>query len=127
VILFGWGGGKPKDFGAAVPVLCPNCHNQTTLHYVKATRWFRLYFIPLIPYSTKHLLLCPVCSRGMEMTKAQAQLAYEMVGHTSTFVNGGATQELYESQATAFWDFMKPAQPAIDAPPPGELEPPSPN
>jgi hypothetical protein len=38
-------------------------------HYVSRTRWLRLYFIPLLPMAKVHLLLCPICNHGPEISR----------------------------------------------------------
>ena len=103
MIIWGWGGGKPTDFGPVVPIKCPNCHNQTALHYVKTTKWFRLYFIPLVPYSTEHFLLCPVCTRGTQLDRMQAQHASAMVMTTSGYLTQRITAEKYATAVDEFY------------------------
>jgi hypothetical protein len=67
LIIFGWGGGKLKDKGAVWPAVCPNCHNQVLLHYTTVNKSIRIYFVPIIPYGTKHYLMCPICSKGRQL------------------------------------------------------------
>jgi hypothetical protein len=38
-------------------------------HYISRNRWFRLYFIPILPVSKMHLLLCPICNHGPEVSR----------------------------------------------------------
>ena len=111
MIVWGWGGGKPTDHGPAVPITCPNCHNETALHYVESRRWFRLYFIPLFPYATKHYLLCPVCTRGTQLDRVQAQHALAMVWTTNGFL---AQQVSTEAYARAVDDLYAAIAPPAD-------------
>jgi hypothetical protein len=30
--------------------------------------WVRLYFVPVVPYGTDNYLVCPVCSRGLQVS-----------------------------------------------------------
>lgn len=71
MIVFGWGGGRPKDHGPAVAVPCRSCGRSGHLHYFTVTKWFRLYLIPLIPYSTKHFLACRSCTAASELKTAE--------------------------------------------------------
>lgn len=66
-ILFGWGHRTTKDRGPTLPINCPNCHNDTWLRFISFKKWFTLFFIPIIPYKFENLLICPVCSSGIEL------------------------------------------------------------
>ena len=59
------------DKGAVAPAKCPNCQNDVMFRYIVSRRMFSLFFIPLIPFSPKHFVLCPVCTRGIEVTGRQ--------------------------------------------------------
>jgi hypothetical protein len=72
-IIFGWGRRTIRTLGNAASRLCPNCHNESQWVVVQVRRWFTLFFIPVIPYQTMHLALCPVCSRGIEVDAEAAQ------------------------------------------------------
>ena len=121
MIFFGWGGGKAKDVGPAAPITCPNCRNATTFHYVTSTKWFRLYFVPIIPYSRKHFLLCPVCTRGMALTSETARLAAGMVPITRARIADELTEPEYQQHLEGFFEAIGilPAgvARAVDAPP----------
>jgi len=66
--LFGWGQRTTNDRGPTMPVNCPHCRNETWFHFFSYKTWFTLFFIPIIPYESKNLLLCPVCSSGIELS-----------------------------------------------------------
>jgi hypothetical protein len=108
MIVWGWGGGKSTDHGPAVPITCPNCHNQTALHYVESRRWFRLFLIPLFPYSTKHFLSCPVCTRGTQLDRVQVQHALAMVWTTSGFLAQQVSAEDYAKAVDEFYAAIAP-------------------
>ena len=65
--VFGFGPGKQEDLGEVAPTACPNCHNQVFLHHVQSKKSVRLYFVPVVPYGTDHYLICPICSRGLQV------------------------------------------------------------
>lgn len=67
MIFFGWGHQTSRDYGLAFEKTCPNCNNNDYWHFVRLTTWFTLFFIPVIPYSNKYMLLCPVCDRGYQV------------------------------------------------------------
>lgn len=49
--------------------------------------WFTLFFIPVIPYENKHILLCEICSNGVVLGDASVDKAIELNGHTKRFLN----------------------------------------
>lgn len=49
---------KPEPNQA--PQICPHCHNASVFPTKKNT-WFELFFVPIIPLSRKHILLCMIC------------------------------------------------------------------
>lgn len=89
MIVFGWGGGRVKDHGQAPPQRCPSCGHDGFLHYFTVTKWFRLYFIPIIPYSTKHFLACPLCTAGAELTTAAERERVHTLVATTASLNSG--------------------------------------
>jgi len=97
MILFGWGKRTVKNFGNTAPLHCSNCNNDTfySLHRVKT--WFTLFFIPVIPYSIKHLLLCNICGKGMQLKGNKIQEAKELTRMTKQFNNKELTKEEYQN------------------------------
>ena len=71
VVIFGFGAGKQEDQGEVAPGVCPNCHNQVFLHHVRSKKSVRLYFVPVVPYGTDNYLVCPICSRGLQLNGGQ--------------------------------------------------------
>jgi hypothetical protein len=75
VVIFGWG---RRTFHHAGPVLyqwCRNCSNSNWFYLVTVRRWLTLFFIPVIPYERRHMLICPVCNRGVNLAGAELQWA----------------------------------------------------
>lgn len=117
MIIFGWGRGRAKDKGPAAPLTCPNCHNTSHYRYVSATRWFSLFFIPIIPYNTKHLLLCPVCTQGLELRRDQVPVVEEMVQWTERYARGEVGEADYRARTDHLLDALT-AGPGRDVTPP---------
>jgi hypothetical protein len=103
VLIFGAGPGHPEDLGEVAPCVCPNCHNQVFLHHVRSKKSVRLYFVPVVPYGTDDYLVCPVCSRGLQLSSAQLRSTRSMSGATASFRAGRLTQAAYMAQAEQFW------------------------
>ena len=141
VVVFGFGPGHPEDRGEVAPCVCPNCHNQVFLHHVRSKKSVRLYFVPVVPYGTDDYLVCPVCSRGLQISNAQLRYIRSMSGATASFRAGRLTQARYMAQADRFWRQLgvnpagqqfvtptspaaAPAQPAIPVTSPTPAQPP---
>ena len=121
MIIFGWGGGKAKDHGPAVPQACASCGHEGFLHYFTVTKWSRLYFIPIIPYSTRHFLACPVCTSGTELTtQAERQEVHALVGTTASLGSRPRQDAFAEPVRSAFGRSAPapalPAAPLVETP-----------
>ena len=142
MVIFGFGPGHPEDLGEVAPCVCPNCHNQVFLHHVRSKKSVRLYFVPVVPYGTDDYLVCPVCSRGLQIASARMRYIRSMSDATASFRAGRLTQARYMAQAEQFWRQLGvnpagqqlvttagpgaagPAQPAIPAQPPAPAQSP---
>jgi hypothetical protein len=126
VVIFGFGPGSPEDEGEVAPCVCPNCHNQVFLHHVRSKKSVRLYFVPVVPYGTDNYLVCPVCSRGLQVSDTQLRHVRSMSSATAAFRAGRVAQAQYTAQAERFWrqlgvtpagqQFPPPASPAAPVP-----------
>jgi hypothetical protein len=103
VVIFGFGPGSPEDQGEVAPCVCPNCHNQVFLHHVRSKKSVRLYFVPVVPYGTDDYLVCPVCSRGLQVSDVQLRHIRSMSSATASFRAGRLSQAQYMAQAERFW------------------------
>ncbi len=103
VVIFGFGAGKGEDLGEVVPTVCPNCHNQVYLHHVRSKKSVRLYFVPVVPYGTDDYLVCPVCSRGLQLSKQQLRQLRSMSAATASFRAGRLSEAQLMAQADLFW------------------------
>ena len=106
VVIFGFGAGQPEDLGEAVATVCPNCHNQVVLHHVRSKKKVSLYFVPVVPYGTDDYLVCPVCSRGMQLSRTQLSHVAPMKRATASFRAGRLSEGDYAAQADRFWRAM---------------------
>jgi hypothetical protein len=126
VVIFGFGAGSPEDQGEVAPCVCPNCHNQVFLHHVRSKKSVRLYFVPVVPYGTDDYLVCPVCSRGLQVNDVQLRRIRSMSSATASLRAGRLSQAQYMAQAERFWrelglnpagqQVSTPAQPSAPVP-----------
>ena len=66
--IFGWGHQAKSEIGQVFKHACSHCNNDVYWTLWKYTYWFTIFFIPIFPYESKKLLLCPVCSYGIELS-----------------------------------------------------------
>jgi len=126
MVIFGWGPDKPEDLGEVAPGVCPNCHNQVFFHHVRSKKSVRLYFVPVVPYGTDEYLVCPVCSRGLQLSGAQLPPVRSMSSATASFRRRRLAEAPYMAQVERFWrqlgvnpagqQLVNPASPSAAAP-----------
>jgi hypothetical protein len=126
MVIFGFGPGRPDDLGEVAPTVCPNCHNQVFLHHVRSKKRVSLYFVPVVPYGTDDYLVCPVCSRGLQLSTKQMPYISSMSGATASFRTGRLAEGPYMAQVERFWrqlglnpagqQLVTPASPGAAAP-----------
>ena len=136
MVIFGWGPDKQEDLGEVAPGVCPNCHNQVFFHHVRSKKSVRLYFVPVVPYGTDEYMVCPVCSRGLQLSGTQLPPVRSMSNATASFRTGRLAEAPYVAQVERFWQqlgvnpagqqLFTPASPSAAAPaPPGPPGPPA--
>jgi hypothetical protein len=69
--VFGFGKQTVKEYGKTPEQHCPRCEKMAPLIFAKVTTWFTLFFIPIIPYKTRFLLICPICNAVKEVPKEE--------------------------------------------------------
>jgi hypothetical protein len=103
MVIFGFGPGKQEDLGEIAPSVCPNCHNQVFFHHVRSKKRFSLYFVPVVPYGTDDYLVCPICSRGLQISSAQLPYLRSMSSAAASFRAGRLAEAQYMAQVERFW------------------------
>jgi zinc-ribbon family len=111
---------RSHQHGPCVAASCPRCHNEVVLIYLVVTRWFTLFFIPVIPTSKRRMLMCPICHWNREVPKSSEHLAVEMIGITEQWKTKQLGDTEYGQRVEAFWTFLSPevgkAQPSNQPP-----------
>jgi hypothetical protein len=115
MLIFGYGPRAPKDHGAAAPIRCLRCGNQTYYHYVTQKTAFSLFFVPVLPTKTTDQLVCPICRFGLELTRPQAAHAMDMVRATSRYERAELSHIEYMSMVDKFWRAIIGEAPASDS------------
>lgn len=69
IVLFGSKVFK-KSLGHSKELIhCEECKYSTHWAYLRCRTWFTLYYIPLIPYSSKKVFCCPECGYGIKVNQ----------------------------------------------------------
>jgi zinc-ribbon family len=122
MVIFGFGRDQTDDQGEVAPGVCPNCHNQVFLHHVRSKKHVSLYFVPVVPYGTEDYLVCPVCSRGLQLSSSQLPYVRSMSGATASFRRRRLPEAQYLAQVQRFWQQLgvnlAPPRPGAPAPAP---------
>ena len=103
VVIFGFGPGKGEDLGEVAPIVCPNCHNEVFLHHIRSKKTISLYFIPVVPYGTDEYLICPICTHGTALSKAQIPAVRAMAASTMAYRRGQRREDFYRHEVDQFW------------------------
>ncbi len=101
-ILFGWGKKTTKDYGETYPIKCSNCNNDIYSKLVNIKTWFTLFFIPIIPYSSKYYLLCNICSSGIELKGESVEKAKSLNNSTKSYFDKNISKEKYDEILAGF-------------------------
>jgi hypothetical protein len=95
-IIFGWGRQTLKNYGQIYNVRC-DCCNAIEQFYLYAKRtWVNLFFIPVIPYKTEYMIVCPACSNGILIDYAKFREYKYIVNCNLDLQNYVITPEEYE-------------------------------
>lgn len=57
---------------AMLTLVCSHCHNPAAHRLVQRSRWFTLFFIPLIPLGVTRYTTCAFCGATLKVSKQDA-------------------------------------------------------
>lgn len=102
-IIFGWKTGI-KELGATYPTPCPHCNNDSYFELVKSRRWFKLYFIPILPLSrAEYDLVCPICSASIRMeTRADIAQVKHLNESATAYLNDELNEDRFVNEIDSF-------------------------
>ena len=98
MIIFGWGHQTTKNFGPTFKNHCSHCNNEDYWTLTKYTTWFTLFFIPVIPYSIKYFLSCPVCQYGITLDSNQLEQIKPIAEANQLLIDGKITEIEYKAK-----------------------------
>lgn len=97
-LLFGWGKQTIKSHGPVFRSHCDRCNNEELWQLYTRRTWFTLFFIPVIPYSTEHLVVCPVCSYGAVITSTKFEELKAVAECNMDLVNKKITEDEHRNR-----------------------------
>lgn len=98
MIIFGWGHQTIKNIGPTFKNHCNHCNNEDYWTLTKYTTWFTLFFIPVIPYSIKYFLSCPVCQYGITLDNNQLEQIKPIAEANQLLIDGKITEIEYKAK-----------------------------
>jgi hypothetical protein len=80
MVIFGWRRSTKRLGVVALP--CGNCSSgQLVLH--RMTRWFTVFFIPVIPVRVRHVTVCPNCKALRDVPRDELEHVKSLLPATS--------------------------------------------
>lgn len=110
--VFIFGRQTKEDYGPTVQLTCRNCNNSTYYDLIYVKTWLELWAIisiKIYAYRKRHYLLCPVCSRGVELKGTQIDAAKKLNQATTALLGESLTAEQYEAAVGEARGELEPA------------------
>ncbi len=93
LFIFGWGHQTVKNHGPVGVYHCEHCNNEKYWTLYSRRTWFTLFFIPVIPYKTENMLLCPICNHGVKLEALKFNELKQVAQCNMDLINKKITQE----------------------------------
>ena len=75
----------------------------------KSSQWFSLFFIPLIPFGSKHFMQCPICGEAEHLSKEQFEAKEKDAELKNQLLQGTINEDEYHKQKNStLWLNRKP-------------------
>ncbi|MGX7071606.1 zinc-ribbon domain-containing protein [Helcococcus kunzii] len=69
MIIWGTKGFKNELGPTRYRAVCRHCNNEVTYTAIEYGKKFSLFFIPLVPFGIKRMIVCPIFGYGYEVSK----------------------------------------------------------
>jgi zinc ribbon protein len=103
-LLFGWGHQSVKEHGPTYKIECPNCDKSEMWQLLQIRTFFTLFFIPVFPYESKKIMICPVCQHALELPDPVFQKAKVVADIHMNLANKKITEFEYKTQMDNFYE-----------------------
>jgi len=94
MIIWGWGRRTTTDYGMSRSYTCNNCRNVNRFRLLGVKKWFTLFFIPVFPYETSCLELCPICRAGRKLQKQELEALKLEAMNDQSYISGSVPQSI---------------------------------
>lgn len=92
MIIFGWNRQTVWFIGQVLERHCEHCGNTGYWLLFRRTTWFTLFFIPVIPYKTEWLYICPICKDSVQLNSGQIE-KYKLIAELNKRAVDGEVTE----------------------------------
>jgi uncharacterized protein YbaR (Trm112 family) len=116
IILFGWSFKTEKTIGPARKQHCPICNREEFHILHRESRWFTLFFVPVVPYEHHYTLYCPFCKHTEELPAGESKKLKPLAELHRAFMIGELHEQIYRNKVLAldphneFYDGSIPSQ-----------------
>ncbi|MDO9580295.1 MAG: zinc-ribbon domain-containing protein [Bacteroidales bacterium] len=108
MVIFGWGRQTIKQIGVVFKNLCSHCNNEDYWILTLRITWFTIFFIPILPYSIKYFLSCPICKYGLVLDQKQIDQIKPLAEINQLLIDGKITNEEYQVRLNQLSESSKP-------------------
>jgi hypothetical protein len=95
-VIFGWGHKTYRDYGPAKAHNCEENGSVEYYHLARRTQWFTIFFIPVFPYRTETILICPLCKLGERVGQKKFAHLRRLVEVHKAWLEGRITDSEHE-------------------------------
>jgi len=98
IILFGWSFKTEKNVGPAQRRTCGVCGREAFHILHQETRWFTLFFVPVIPYQHLYTLVCPFCKTPKEPNVMEVRRLKPLAKLHNAYMTGQLHEQEYRNK-----------------------------
>jgi len=114
-VIFGWGHHKSENLGPVLPKKCANCKNEEYWQLYKISKWFTLFFLPVFPYDSNKLIVCPVCNHGTAVDATTYEQYKAIAEINKAFSENTITQDERDQRLTEIFTELERTEKAEQA------------
>lgn len=86
-LIFGFYHTQTTNYGVVQTQHCIHCNSTQTWELIKIAQYFTLFFIPVLPQSTKYWYQCKECKHGDFLSKKEFDIHKEIANINTDFAN----------------------------------------
>lgn len=98
MLFLGFGKRTYKVKGETQAQKCKKCSHERPFKIVEEKRWFTLFFIPLIPYKKRNLVVCSLCGAGYETNGEVTYIEKDVESEAQKQINKESASKVIKEQ-----------------------------